>query len=183
MVLLTRERGKNDKMLAELRKHSIAALELPLIQHSDGPDRARLPAVIKQGGYDWVAITSPEAASVFLDAWQEAGQPRVRMAVVGSGTGEVLQQAGLTPDYTSSKANGKTLGSELPKVPGGSNVVLFPASAKAGTDLQEGLSASGFTVNRLSTYNTSGVDSVDAALLQQALQAPIVTFGSPSAVK
>ena len=50
------------------------------------------------------------------------------------------------------------LGAELPKVPGGSNMVLYPASVRAGKDLQESLAASGFTVNRLHTYDTvSGV--------------------------
>ena len=38
------------------------------------------------------------------------------------------------------------LGAELPKVPGGDNTVLYPSSAKASSDLQEALGASGFTV-------------------------------------
>ena len=38
------------------------------------------------------------------------------------------------------------LGAELPKVPGGNNTVLYPSSAKASSDLQEALGASGFTV-------------------------------------
>lgn len=43
---------------------------------------------------------------------------QLRIAVVGAGTGEVLQQAGVQPDYIPSKALGKTMGAELPKVPG-----------------------------------------------------------------
>ena len=38
-------------------------------------------------------------------------------------------------------------------------------------------------VVRMNTYNTSGVKKVAPELLQAALKAPIVTFGSPSAVK
>lgn len=52
------------------------------------------------------------------------------------------------------------MGKELPKVPGGSNVVLYPASVRAGTDLQNSLTESGFTVQRLHTY-----DTVSACLL------------------
>ena len=38
--------------------------------------------------FDWVCITSPESASVFLAAWRGAGRPAgLRIAVVGDGTG------------------------------------------------------------------------------------------------
>ncbi len=36
------------------------------------------------------------------------------------------------------QALGKVMGAELPKIPGGTNTVLYPASAKASTDLQVG---------------------------------------------
>lgn len=40
--------------------------------------------------FDWVCITSPEAASVFIEGWRAAGRPAVRLAVVGEGTGRVF---------------------------------------------------------------------------------------------
>ena len=43
----------------------------PFFRHS-------LPGVLSSRSFDWVAITSPEAASVFLEAWEEAGKPKVR---------------------------------------------------------------------------------------------------------
>ena len=52
------------------------------------------------------------------------------------------------------QALGKIMGAELPKVPGGNNVVLYPSSARAGKDLQNSLIESGFTVNRVHTYDT-----------------------------
>jgi uroporphyrinogen-III synthase len=54
----------------------------------------------------------------------------------------------------SPQALGKVMGSELPHIPGGSDVVLYPASVKASTDLQDSLGAAGFKVNRINTYNT-----------------------------
>ena len=36
-----------------------------------------IPEVLSSRSFDWVAITSPEAASVFLEAWEEAGKPKV----------------------------------------------------------------------------------------------------------
>ena len=52
------------------------------------------------------------------------------------------------------QATGKTLGAELPKIPGGANRVLYPASAKASDELQGSLIQSGYEVVRLNTYNT-----------------------------
>lgn len=75
------------------------------------------------------------------------------------------------------------MGAELPRVEGGTDVVLYPASARASGDLQESLEASGFSVNCIRTYDTVGVKSVDPAALEAALAADVVTFGSPSAVK
>lgn len=48
---------------------------------------------------------------------------QVRIAVVGEGTGSVVAAAGITPLFTSSKALGKTMGLELPHVPGVLSVV------------------------------------------------------------
>jgi hypothetical protein len=39
--------------------------------------RQQLPEVLKASSYDWVAITSPEAAAVLLEAWEQAGKPKV----------------------------------------------------------------------------------------------------------
>lgn len=103
--------------------------------------------------------------------------------MVGGGTGEILEQAGVTPAFTATKATGVVMGSELPKIPNGRNVVLYPASCKASTDLQNGLRESGFDVVRLNTYDTKSIGDVPPALLASALEAPVVTFGSPSAVK
>jgi uroporphyrinogen-III synthase len=90
-----------------------------------------------------------------------------------------------TPHSAPPQALGKIMGKEMPHVQGGSDTVLYPASAKASTDLQDSLAASGYTVTRINTYDTVGVapEAVAPELLQAALAADIVTFGSPSAVK
>lgn len=182
-VVVTREAGKNAKLVKALEQHNISCVELPLIEHAAGPDKERLPGMLQAGGFDWVAITSPEAATVFLEGWRAAGSPEVRLAVVGAGTGEVLEAAGVKPAFTATKALGKVMGSELPHIAGGGDVVLYPSSAKASTDLQDSLTAAGFKVTRINTYNTVGITNVDPQALQQALAADAITFGSPSAVK
>ncbi|KAK1387551.1 hypothetical protein POM88_015729 [Heracleum sosnowskyi] len=39
--------------------------------------------------FDWIVITSPEAGLVFLEAWNAAGTPNVKICVVGSETTSV----------------------------------------------------------------------------------------------
>ena len=187
-VVLTREEGKNGDMRARLSVRGIEVLEMPLIETAAGADAAALPAALADAaGWDWVCITSPEAAKVFLRGWREAGEPDVPIATVGKGTAKVLKgeyaRGALTLEaFTPSKADAATLAGELP-LTAKSARVLYPASAKAASTLQEGLRSRGARVTRLNTYSTEKVTAVDADAMALAKAADVVTFGSPSAVK
>jgi hypothetical protein len=74
-------------------KNGISSLELPLIQHARGPDFDRLASVLNDKSFDWIIITSPEAGSVFLEAWKTASSPEVQIGVVGAGTARVFEEA------------------------------------------------------------------------------------------
>ena len=76
-MVLTREQGKNGQLMRALQQRGISVLEMPLVETMPGPDRDSLPEVLRQGGIDWVVITSPEAAAVFLRGWESAGRPLV----------------------------------------------------------------------------------------------------------
>ncbi|KAJ0246368.1 Uroporphyrinogen-III synthase [Hirschfeldia incana] len=185
-VVVTRESGKNKQIIKALEKRGISSLELPLIQHARGPDFDRLSSVLTDKSFDWIIITSPEAASVFLQAWKAACSPKVKVGVVGAGTARVFEEAvqgALHVAFTPSKATGKVLASELPDNVGKSTSVLYPASVKASNEIEEGLSRRGFDVLRLNTYTTVPVQSVDSMLLQQALSAPVLSVASPSAIR
>ncbi|KAG5033931.1 hypothetical protein JHK87_008841 [Glycine soja] len=188
-VVVTRERGKNAKLIAALAKHEINCLELPLIEHIQGPDLGRLPSVLGDNAFDWVVITSPEAGSVFLEAWRSSGMPHVKIGVVGAGTAsifkEALQSSNRSIDIAFVPSKGtKTyvLATELPKI-GNKCTVLYPASAKASNEIEEGLSNRGFEVTRMNTYTTVPVQHVDHTVLKIALAAPVVTVASPSSIR
>jgi uroporphyrinogen-III synthase len=85
-VLLTREAGKNGPVISMLEAKGISFYELPMIETTDGPDKDKLGSTLKTQIFDWIVLTSPEAASVFADSWQAAGMPEVRIAVVGKGS-------------------------------------------------------------------------------------------------
>ncbi|XP_027904481.1 uroporphyrinogen-III synthase, chloroplastic [Vigna unguiculata] len=187
-VVVTRERGKNAKLIAALAKHEINCLELPLIEHTQGPDLDRLPSVLGDNAFDWVVITSPEAGSVFLEAWRASGMPHVKIGVVGTGTAsifeETLQSSNRSLDiaFVPSRATGKVLATELPKT-GNKCTVLYPASAKASNEIEDGLSKRGFEVTRMNTYTTVPVQHVDHMVLKLAFDAPVLTAASPSAIR
>ncbi|KAL3571634.1 hypothetical protein D5086_025538 [Populus alba] len=171
-------------------KYGISCLELPLIQHTQGPDSDKLSSVLcKDSAFDWIIITSPEAGSVFLEAWKVAGTPKVKVGVVGAGTAsifeEVMQSSERSLDvaFTPSKATGKVLASELPKNGNKRCTVLYPASAKASNEIEQGLYNRGFEVVRLNTYTTVPVGHVDEMVLKQAISAPVVAVASPSSVR
>ncbi|XWS21147.1 hypothetical protein CRYUN_Cryun30bG0030600 [Craigia yunnanensis] len=189
-VVVTRERGKNAKLIDALAEQGINCLELPLIQHAQGPDLDRLASVLSaETTFDWIVITSPEAGSVFLEAWKAAGTPSVRIGVVGAGTASIFEnlmqssKQSLDVAFAPSKATGKVLASELPKDGNNRCTVLYPASMKASNEIEEGLSNRGFQVVRLNTYTTVPVDHVDQIVLEKALSAPVVAVASPSAVR
>lgn len=171
-----------------MAKHEINCLELPLIEHLRGPDFDKLPSLLSDNAFDWVVITSPEAGSVFLEAWRAAGMPRVRIGVVGSGTASIFKEALLSSNqsldvaFSPSKATGKVLAIELPKI-ANKTTILYPASAKASNEIEEGLSSRGFEVTRMNTYTTVPVQHVDQMVLKQALAAPVVTVASPSSIR
>jgi uroporphyrinogen-III synthase len=85
-VLLTREAGKNDALRDALAAQGVDTVELPMVHTAPGPDKARLSQHLKEQRFDWVAVTSPEAAQVLADGWREAGEPAgIKLAVVGPG--------------------------------------------------------------------------------------------------
>lgn len=113
-------------------------MELPLIEHAQGPDLDRLTSTLSETTFDWIVITSPEAGSVFLEAWKAAGAPNVRIGVVGAGTASIFEN--VTPSsldiaFVPSKATGKVLAKELPRDGNGRCTVLYPASMKASHEI------------------------------------------------
>ncbi|KAH9624631.1 hypothetical protein KSS87_000786 [Heliosperma pusillum] len=181
-VVVTRERGKNVKLINALAEHGISCLEFPLIEHAPGPDLEKLQSTLIEMKFDWIIITSPEAGLVFLDAWRAAGSPNVRVAVVGAGTASVFKDVmqlsnSLEIAFTPSKATGKVLASELPKLRSERCTVLYPASAKAGND-----------IGKLSSlyclyFLQAGVQHIDHLLLEEAVAAPVLAVASPSAIR
>jgi len=179
-------------------------IEIPAIEHADGDDKQKLIDLLSDAeefgnSFDCVVITSPEAARVLASAIDEVASitsatilesflndNKITLAAVGKATSKELERLGFKVGFVPSQANGETLAAELPpKAEGVVTKVLYPASAKARNDIQEGLDAredATFQLQRLNTY-----DTIPATFTKEQLatidQIEIACFGSPSAVK
>lgn len=152
VVALTREDGKNDKLRSKLEElyigdnyddgdgtnsnvNMVQVLELPCIEHGDGPDYELLSETLYTKQWDYVAITSPEAAKVLGSVWKDAyGKTKNNddeqekqnflaqrfsdnfvpdVVAVGAATERTLRQLDIPVAFVLSKATAKTLAMEL----------------------------------------------------------------------
>ena len=191
-VAMTREDGKNGKLMEKIQSNpslsdQLELLELPCIAHADGPDLDKLGEVLSSQEWDYVAITSPEAAKVLSSAWDVVDKENpIPVAAVGKATEQTLESFGIPVAFTPSKATAKTLAAELELKENGNGQptkLLYPASARAQQTLQNGLSSRGFDVTRLNTYDTVTATWTDEQkqLGQESVQ--VVCFASPSSIK
>lgn len=176
LVALTREDGANDKLRNLLP--GISCVEIPCLTFIEGEDYKDLPSAMTS--HNLIVITSPQAATTFLNSWRDSGKPTVKVATVGKGTSKPLIAAGIHPVFEPSDSTAETLAAELPTSFGTS--ILYPSSAIAENTLARGLESRGFKVTRLNTYNT--VPAVWTKEQQELAQnVDIVTIASPSAAK
>lgn len=185
-IAVTREDGKNAKLIEQINSNEILRdqveiFELPCIEHASGPDYDSLQGALANGSWDYVAVTSPEAAKVVASAWDVVRDNPIPVVAVGKATEKALEKYGIPVTFVPSKATAVTLVEEL-ESKGEGTKVLYPASARARETLQSGLEARGFDVKRLNTY-----DTVTATWTEeqrgQAKKVKIACFASPSSIK
>jgi uroporphyrinogen-III synthase len=180
-AFLTREDGKNGELQALLAERGVPCDKLPCIAFERLPGFHELQAALSDD-YGWIVVTSPEAASVVVAARASTPAPAAtRIACVGVGTARVLASGGAPADFVPSKATGKCLAAELPPPPDGA-AVLYPASARAGDQIEAGLAARQIATRRIDTYTTVPAAWTEADYAR-ARGCSLATFASPSAVR
>lgn len=123
-VILTREAGKNEELGSLLNAKGIKSIAIPLVRSVDGPERYRerswhlegslnhlhaapaspahtprrhmLVPALEATRFDWICLTSPQAARVFAAEFKSLSTSAPGrgsgIACVGSGTAKVLEQ-------------------------------------------------------------------------------------------
>lgn len=202
-VSVTRERGKNGALMEAIEQmfDFIEVVELPCVETRRLPGAQQLEAILcastRDAGenlgdnassrdvhtlseFEWMVVTSPEAAAGIIHAWRQARCPALpKVAAVGRATAGAFDAVGVTVSFVPSRATGRTLCAEFAE---GDGRVLYATSLKAGRDIEEGLRGKGYDVLRLNTYTTESVD-FDSTMKTLAGSTDIVTFASPSAVR
>lgn len=184
-VAVTRAADQAGPLKERLEALGATVIEVPLITIADPSDEgvALYAAVDTLHTYDWVVLTSPNAASRFF--WAVTGQERQpevpRVAVVGPGTAEVVRRAGGVVDFVPNRSVGEGIVETFPAraaaTKGGR--VLLPQAAAARPTVAEGLRLAGWYVDVVETYRTVAARP-DEDQIAAALAADVVVFTSSS---
>ncbi|MGH9078718.1 MAG: uroporphyrinogen-III synthase [Acidimicrobiales bacterium] len=206
-VVITRARAQSTDLAGRLEHLGATVIELPVIAIDDPADGGAALAGaaerLASGAYEWVALTSPNAAARLLNALGgRRAHHVVRWAAVGAGTARTLADAGVTADLVPTVSMAGSLadafpvpappllrppvGRSEPGAPGlepaGSGTVLFPKAETVRGDLARGLRAKGWVVDEVIAYRTVAFDPGPDALAS-AGRADAVAFTSSSTVE
>ncbi len=196
-VVVTRPRAQTPALVEKLERLGATVVDLPVIAIDDPADGGRALAEAAQrlasGTYQWVALTSPNAASRLLAALGDGPVPdSVRWAAVGRGTARVLEDAGVTADLVPAVSLAGSLADAFPGsgtseagAPGRgatAGTVLFPRAEKVRGGLAPGLRDKGWLVDEVIAYRTVAGDP-DPDAVASAARADAVAFTSSSTVE
>ncbi|MEX0768912.1 MAG: uroporphyrinogen-III C-methyltransferase [Microthrixaceae bacterium] len=192
-VVVTRSSEQAGELCSLLRTAGAAVIEVPTIAIQEPPDggSALREAVGRLSEFEFVVLTSANAARRFCaelrDGRDLAG---VRLAAIGPGTAGVLAEHHLQVDLMPERFVAEALLEVFPsavqatsqKAMAKKPAVLIPRAEVARDVLPIGLEKLGWAVEVVTAYRTAPSE-LSSEVLDQVLQAQIITFASASAVK
>ncbi len=186
-VVVTRAREQSPTLVAGLRAQGAQVLEVPTIVIAGPADGgAALAAAgvrLREGAFEWVALTSTNAVDALFTHLHDARQlADARVAAVGRATAEALRSHGVVADLVPAKANAEALVAGFPVAPPGGGRVLVPQADRVRPVLTDGLAALGWQIEAVEAYRTVNTQ-VPPPLLARALAADAICFTSGSTVE
>jgi uroporphyrinogen III methyltransferase/synthase len=187
VIGVTRAREQAAELAELLEECGAKVLFIPTVEFAKvGNECALRPIVHCIGEFDWLLLTSPNAARFFCEllaaegvSLRGAGFPQV--AAVGSATAQAARTAGMTVHHVATSHQGSELVKELETELAGKRVLL-PRSDRASGDVPEALRRIGAEVCVVTVYLTRMPD--DSANVLRALEdspPDVIVFASPSA--
>ncbi|MGB6432334.1 MAG: uroporphyrinogen-III synthase [Candidatus Acidiferrales bacterium] len=188
-IVVTRSPEQAREVVEGFRVLGAVVFVLPAVSFSAPVDCEPLDAAIRElASYDWVLLTSVNAAKFFagrcrtvVAAVPLAAPPR--FAAVGPATASAATAEGFRVEYVAREYRGVALGRELgPAVSG--RKVLLPRSDRANQDLPQALLAQGANVVQVVVYRTGGMGAHEAHVAEKfrAAEIDVVSIFSPSAL-
>ena len=192
-VLVTRTREQASELAFALADAGAEPVELPALAITvryDEPQLNKAIDALRDGAYAWLLFTSANAVDIFFDAlWTrdfDARAVRSRVAAIGPGTAERLEEHGIVADLVPDReytAEGLLAVLEAEDVSGAR--VLLPRAEGAREVLVDRLTERGAAVDEVTVYVAAPPDDPDAEGLRRlrAGEIDVATFASSSSVR
>jgi uroporphyrinogen III methyltransferase/synthase len=187
-VVVTRARAQASGLAARLAALGAEVVETPAIRIEPRPVAGEVRAAAEAiGEYALVCVTSPNGASLLMDALAELGKDSralagAAVAAIGPGTAAELQGRGIRADIVPERSVAEALVEALQDVPVTGRRVLVARAAEARDLLPDSLRERGAEVDVVALYDTRAEPLSDGQL-ERAATADYVTFTSSSTVR
>lgn len=112
---------------------------------------------IAAGEFDWIALTSPNGAEIFIKRLKDfridlRRLSGVKIAAIGSGTAKKLENAGLIPDLVPEKYNSADFGEALAQNIANGKKLCILRSSEGSAELLKPLEQNGIAFEDIHTY-------------------------------
>lgn len=184
-IVVTRAREQASELSTALVAQGAQAIEAPVIEVLPPADggTALSEAAKRVGEYDWLILTSANAARRFLAELRDARDlGGVQLAAIGPGTADVLAAANLVADLVPPRFVAESLLEALPSPPPGGGRALLARAAVARDVLPAGLRDQGWELDVVEAYRTGAAPVTDEDR-EAVADADAVTFTSSSTVE
>ncbi len=187
-IAVTRARAQSSGLAARLSVLGAEVAQTPAIRIEPRAVEGELArAVGEVGAYALVCLTSPNGASLLLDALRAQGSDARSLAgateaAIGPGTAAELARGGIRADVVPERSVAEALVEALADVPVEGRRVLVARAAEARDVLPDALSERGAEVDVIALYETVA-EPLDEAARAALARADYVTFTSSSTVR
>jgi uroporphyrinogen III methyltransferase/synthase len=155
-IALLRAQGQGGDLARGFDELGARLLEVPMIAIAPPEDPRPLRAAIEAlATFEWIALTSPNAANAFADALEAArAAAPPRIASVGPGTTRALAERGLAVALEAEASLQEGLARALVAAGVAGRRVLVPQADRAREALEQALEAAGASVTAVVAYRT-----------------------------
>lgn len=133
-ILVTRPVNRAAALADRLRREGAEVIGLPAVETRLLTENKELLAALQNlSAYDWLAFTSPSGVELFFEYMRERRMDlrslfHLKIAVIGSGTGEELEKRGIYADYMPERFYAADLGEGLSeRVKAGERLLILRA--------------------------------------------------------
>lgn len=186
-VIVTRARRQAAGLTARLEELGATVIHLPTISIVAPDSWAQADAAalrLADGDYAWVAFTSLNGVTSFLDRLGELAltiPQATKVAAVGRATARALEGRGVRTDLIPPRFTAMDLARELGR---GAGRLLTPRAAGASKDMPRALRRAGWAVDEAAVYRTiPAPGDTPAVQTARAGKFDVVTFSSASTVR